>query len=93
MATAVLREDHWQVHHLGPGVPLPDVVHMADDERPALVVISVTWPPARTLAQELAAQLTAPGRRVLVGRPGLTLTDLVVLARGGAPLQEVGSAS
>jgi excisionase family DNA binding protein len=93
MATAVLREDHWQVHHLGPGVPLPDVVHMADDERPALVVISVTWPPARTLAQELAAQLAAPGRRVLVGRPGLTLTDLVVLARGGAPLQEVGSAS
>jgi hypothetical protein len=70
-----------------------DVVHMADDEQPALVVISVTWPPARTLAQELADQLAAPGRRVLVGQPGMTLTDLVFLARGESPLQEVGSAS
>jgi excisionase family DNA binding protein len=93
MATAVLREDHWRVHHLGTGVPVPDLVRMVDDERPALVVISVTWPPARTLAAELAARLELPGRRILVGRPGLTLTQLVVLARGGTPLQEVGPPS
>jgi excisionase family DNA binding protein len=80
MATAVLREDHWRVHHLGSGVPASEVVALAADVDADLVVISVTWPPAAMEGQALAERIKATGRRVLVGAPGLTLSDLVRLA-------------
>jgi excisionase family DNA binding protein len=81
MATAVLREDHWRVHHVGTNVPIEDLIAMAAAERPSLIVVSVVWPPSMPAANEMAAQLEAPRRRVLVGAPGLTLGHLVSLAR------------
>ncbi len=81
MATAVLREDHWRVHHLGSGVPDTDIVALAAAEDADLVVVSVTWPPATSEGHALADLLAQAGRRSLVGRPGQGLTDLVALAR------------
>ena len=83
MATAVLREDHWRVHHFGTGVPEEDLVAMIRRLRPDLVAISSVWPPAAADAEALAASVRRLGPRVLVGRPGMRLVDLVVQARGG----------
>ncbi len=80
MATAVLRENHWRVHHLGTGVPVDDIVAMADTEHAALAVVTVTWPPAKAAADHLARLLRVPGRTVLVGQPGQTMAHLVELA-------------
>jgi excisionase family DNA binding protein len=77
MATAVLRENHWRVHHLGTGVPPADIRSLVAAEAADLVVISVTWPPARPEAELMAATLRDDGRRVLVGRAGLTMADLI----------------
>jgi len=81
MATAALREDHWQVHHLGVHVPVEDVAALAHAEQAGLIVLSVTYPASVGPAEGVARQLSRPGRRVLVGRPGLTLRELVAEAR------------
>jgi excisionase family DNA binding protein len=81
MATAALREDHWRVHHLGVNVPAGQVSTLASSEGAGLVVLSVTYPPALARAETIASTLSTSGRRVLVGRPGVTLGDLVSLAR------------
>jgi excisionase family DNA binding protein len=80
MATAVLRERRWRVHHLGIGVPIDEVASLATREGAHLIVISVAWPPARATADAMAERLATPGRRVLAGRPGLRMADLVALA-------------
>jgi methylmalonyl-CoA mutase cobalamin-binding subunit len=82
MATAALREDHWQVHHLGVHVPIEQVAALAQAEQAGLIVLSVTSPASVVPAEVMARQLSRPGRRVLVGRPGIALRDLVVQARG-----------
>jgi hypothetical protein len=69
------------VHHLGVNVPAGQVATLAGSEGAVLIVLSVTYPPAQARAETIAATLSAPGRRVLVGRPGLPLGDLVSLAR------------
>ncbi len=79
MATAVLRERRWKVHHLGVGVPSPAVRELVDAESAELVVLSCTWPAAFPEADALAAQLEAPRRSILLGRPGLTTARLVEL--------------
>lgn len=84
MATAVLREHHWRVHHLGVGVPPDAVQQLVVREGADVVVISVAWPPALPEAARLAERLADPGRRVLLGRPGGTLAQLV--AGVGLPL-------
>ncbi|HLH46186.1 MAG TPA: B12-binding domain-containing protein [Acidimicrobiales bacterium] len=76
MATAVLRSLRWRVHHLGVGVPLPDIRRLADAEDADLVVLSVVWPPAVEEAHEAAERL-GPARRVLVGGPARPLAELV----------------
>lgn len=85
MATVVLRERHWKVHHLGVGVPPPDVAALADTEGADLVAISVTWPPAEPAGRRLAELLAAPGRRVLLGAPGATTAELLESAERPAP--------
>jgi excisionase family DNA binding protein len=85
MATAALREDHWQVHHLGTGVPVEQIANLAQAEQANLIVLSVTYAATIAEAEVVAGQLSRPGRRVLVGRPGMTLGDLVAQARGPGP--------
>lgn len=81
MAALVLREDRWKVHHLGANLPHADVISLVHDVEADLVVISLTDIDAAANANELARQLAARGRRVLVGKPGDKLTKLVGLAR------------
>lgn len=80
MATSVLRELHWRVHHLGVGVPADSIESLVADERADLVVISATSRSVIRDTCELARRLAAPGRRVLVGKPGLTMADLAAEA-------------
>lgn len=81
MAALVLREDRWRIHHLGANVPHVDVVELVEDVDADLVVISMTNSDSEANAEQLLRQLTANGRRILVGRPGDTLSSLVELAR------------
>jgi len=83
MATAALREDRWRVHHLGTRVPPEAIEALVVAEDAELVVVPVTYPPARLGARLLADRLAVGGRRVLVGQPGLRLQVLLDLARGG----------
>jgi len=85
MATAALREDHWQVHHLGTGVPVEQIATLAHAEQANLIVLSVTYPATIVQAEVVARQLARPGRRVLAGFPGMTLSELVAQARGPRP--------
>jgi methanogenic corrinoid protein MtbC1 len=79
MATAVLRERHYRVHHLGTDVPDEDLERFLAGAAPDVVVITVTWPPVAEAAEQLAARLRAGGRCVLVGGPGATTAELLAL--------------
>jgi methanogenic corrinoid protein MtbC1 len=83
LATAALRENHWRVHHLGIGVPVDDIRNLASAEGADVVVISVALPAAQPEAEAMATALRADGRRVLVGRPGLTMSDLLAAVQAG----------
>jgi MerR family transcriptional regulator, light-induced transcriptional regulator len=83
MATACLREDRWLVHHLAADLPVSDVIRLALDVGADLVVLSSATPPAARAARRAAREigLGAPRLRVLAGRPGDTLSQLLKLAR------------
>ena len=85
MATAALREDHWQVHHLGTHVPVQEVAALADAERAGMIVLSATYAATFAQAEVVARDLSRPDRKVLVGRPGMTLRELVEEARRPGP--------
>jgi len=84
MAAACLREDRWLVHHLAADLPVADVIGMAVDTGADLVVLSCATTQTARVARRAAREIgsSAPGLRVLVGRPGDTLTQLRELARG-----------
>ncbi len=86
MATACLREDRWLVHHLAYDLPVAEVTRVARDTGANLVVLSATTGESVRLADTAAAEimLAAPGRHVLAGRPGDTLSRLRQLAREAA---------
>ena len=83
MAAACLREDRWLVHHLAADLPVADVIDLALDVGADLVVLSSaaarTARAARRAAREIS--FSAPQVRVLAGRPGDTLSQLLTLAR------------
>lgn len=81
MAATALREDHWQVEHLGADLPPEELVAFVEEHHPALVVLTVTNPRVGRLAERTAREIEALGRRVLIGGPGRTLTDLQEQAR------------
>jgi MerR family transcriptional regulator, light-induced transcriptional regulator len=85
MAAACLREDRWLVHHLAADLPVAEVIGLALDVGADLVVLSSattqTARAARRAAREIG--LSAPRLRVLAGRPGDTLSQLLTLARPG----------
>jgi MerR family transcriptional regulator, light-induced transcriptional regulator len=85
MAAACLREDRWLVHHLAVDLPVAEVIGLALEVGADLVVLSSattqTARAARRAAREIG--LSAPRLRVLAGRPGDTLSQLLKLARPG----------
>lgn len=83
MAAACLRQDRWQVHHLGADLPQTDLIELARSTAADLVVLSAASVAAARRAaraeRDILTQL--PGVRVLTGRPGATLRQLRDLAR------------
>lgn len=90
MAAVALRADRWQVHHLGTQVPIVDLVDLTAAVSADLVVLSVTNPTAATAAENARALVEEVGARVLVGRPGVSLRDLLERARQDADRGEGG---
>ena len=84
MAAACLREDRWLVHHLAADLPVADVIGLALDTGADLVVLSSATAQAARAARRASREIgfSAPRLRVLVGRPGDTLSQLRELARG-----------
>jgi MerR family transcriptional regulator, light-induced transcriptional regulator len=83
MAAACLREDRWLVHHLATDLPVAEVARFADQAGADLVAFSSATGEAARRAQDAARSVAAgrPRLRVLAGRPGDSLHDL--LARAG----------
>lgn len=82
MAAVVLRADRWQVHHLGTQVPTPDLIDLTGALQANLVVLSLTNAEVLAGAGALADQIRErTGAEVLLGAPGMSLRDLVRLAR------------
>jgi MerR family transcriptional regulator, light-induced transcriptional regulator len=88
MATACLREDLWLVHHLASDLPVDEVARLADQAGADLVVLSSAMRETAGQAREAAQAITAthPKLKVLAGRPGASLHDL--LAGAGRPPAE-----
>ena len=85
MAAACLREDRWLVHHLAADLPVADVIGLALDVGADLVVLSSATAQTARAARRAAREISfsAPRLRVLAGRPGDTLSQLLTLARAG----------
>ena len=82
MAALCLREDRWLVHHLAIDLPLEEVILLADQVSADLVVFSSVTGDSTLHAQGAAQSIIAsrPYLRVLVGRAGDSLHDLLVRA-------------
>jgi MerR family transcriptional regulator, light-induced transcriptional regulator len=83
MAAACLREDRWLVHHLAADLPVSDVIGLALEVGADLVVLSSATGQTARAARRAAREIgfSAPRLRVLAGRPGDTLSQLLKLAR------------
>jgi len=93
MAAACLREDRWLVHHLAADLPVSEVVGLALATGADLVVLSSATAGAAWTADWAAEEIgsSAPGLRVLVGRPGDSLNQLRDLARDASAGQAGGA--
>ncbi len=80
MAAVALREDRWNVEHLGSGVPARGLVRFATDVEADVVVLSVTMSELVEPTQSLARAIARAGIPALVGGPGRTLEELCDLA-------------
>lgn len=85
MATAVLREAHWRVHHLGADVPEEPFVALVADLRPDVAVLSFALEAAGGRARAIRDTLERAGVAVLVGGPDASLRTL--LERAARPRQ------
>jgi excisionase family DNA binding protein len=85
MAAACLREDRWLVHHLASDLPVEEVARLTRQAGAGLVVLSSAMGETARQAREAAQAITAahPHLKVLAGRPGASLHDL--LAEAGHP--------
>lgn len=82
MAAVALRADRWQVHHLGTQVPTKDLLDLTRTLEAELVVLSLTNPLAIDDARPVADQIRErTSAEVLLGSPGMRLSDLVAVAR------------
>ena len=94
MAAACLRQDRWLVHHLACDLPVAEVGWFAGQARAQLVVLSAATAEGETAAVAAAGQLAAtlPGLRVLAGRPGDSLYELLAQARQTARRSQLSPA-
>lgn len=83
MATVALRNDNWQVHHLGADTPSAELLRFCTEQPVDLAVLTVTNPDSIEVAEHTADTLRAAGIRTIVGSPARTLDDLLDQARPG----------
>ena len=81
MAAVVLRDDNWVVEHLGANMPPDELVRFCVEHDIDVAVLSSTNPDTAQLAAETAARISDAGIPVVLGQPGRTLDDLIVLVR------------
>lgn len=81
MAAAALREDGWTVDILGRDVPAEILAEHGRATDADLVVLTVTNPEVGDAVDQAVDAVRGVGSRVLVGRPGASLDDLVSDAR------------
>jgi excisionase family DNA binding protein len=82
MATAALREDLWEVHHLGADTPSEQLLAFVDHHPVDLVVICTTSTQSVSSAYAAKTALeSGPGIPTLIGAPGGSLSQLQQDAR------------
>jgi methanogenic corrinoid protein MtbC1 len=84
MAAVALRDDNWNVHHLGANMPPEELHRFCRDHGVDVVVLSSTNPDVVEATHRVADELRAEGTATLVGAPGDTLSDLVGAVREAA---------
>lgn len=84
MAAVALRSDNWHVHHLGADLPPEQLADFCAAHQISLVVITVTNPDVRPLAEATAAALRSGDTPTIVGGRGHDLSELIELARRAA---------
>lgn len=87
MAAVALRDDNWWVEHLGANMPPEELLRFCAEHPVDVAVISSTNPETAQLAADTADQLRASGVGVVLGAPGRTLDDLIMLTRAAASSQ------
>ena len=85
MATVVLREANWHVHHIGADTPPDELLRFCTQHGVDVAVLSVTNPASAELAEETARELRKAGIRSVVGGPGRTLDELLAEVRMAEP--------
>jgi MerR family transcriptional regulator, light-induced transcriptional regulator len=81
MAAAALREDNWNVHHLGADVPTAELVDFCQSQDLDLAVLTLTNPECVATADAAVIAIEKTATAVIVGAPGRSLDDLLIAAR------------
>ena len=87
MAAVTLRDNNWQVHHLGADMPGDELVRFCAEHDVDVAVISLTNPDVADLAAATAEAIRQTGIPTILGGPGRSLDELleVVAAAASAP--------
>lgn len=84
MAAVALRDDNWQVHHLGANMPPSEIEQFCREHAVTIAVLTVTNPEVAAAADSAAERLHAAGTPAIVGGGGRSLAELIELARSAA---------
>ncbi len=87
MASVVLRDHNWWVHHLGADMPPDELVRFCAEHDIDVAVLTVVNPACSERANETADRIRKSGTPVVVGGPGRTLDDLVMQVRAAVAVQ------
>ena len=77
MAAVALRDNNWQVHHLGADMPSDELVRFCAEHEIDVAVLTVDNSDCMDLAAATAFRIRVSGTRAVVGGPGRTLHELV----------------
>lgn len=84
MAAVALRDDNWQVHHLGADMPPDELVGFCDEHDVDVAVLTLVNSECADVAIATAARLRESGTATVLGGPGRTLHELVQMVRDAA---------
>ena len=77
MAAAALKEAGWKVHHLGPDLPIAEIVEFTEINDIEIVVLSAASDKGRTTAAAMVTDLEQHGIVALTNAADMRLPDLV----------------